>query len=256
MQSGQYATSDTLRTRISIHERYSVNRQDFKDWIFEHYDLQPGMRILELGCGNAEMWKKHIGELPEGCELLLTDASAGMLEEARRQLGEREHVRYAQVDAMEIPYGDADFDAVIANLMFYHVPDIDRALAEIRRVLKPDGWFACATNGEQGIGSFLAEVFSDFDASGRMQEIATRFSLENGTRRLMKHFRSVHMLRRDDALDITDAEDLADYVLSLASMAELRALPRKEILRRFQGRMTEGHLLIPKVYGMFLCKDT
>ena len=39
MQSGQYATADTLRTRISIHERYSVNRQDFKDWIFEHYDL-------------------------------------------------------------------------------------------------------------------------------------------------------------------------------------------------------------------------
>ena len=255
MQSGQYATADTLRTRISIHERYSVNRQDFKDWIFEHYDLQPGMRILELGCGNAEMWKKHIGELPEGCELLLTDASAGMLEEARRLLGEREHVRYAQVDAMEIPYGDAGFDAVIANMMLYHVPDIDRALAEIRRVLKPDGWFACATNGEQGVGSFLAEVFADFAASERMQEIATRFSLENGTRALMKHFHSVQMLRRDDALDITNAEELADYVLSLASMAELRHVPRAEIVGRFQGRMIDGHLVIPKVYGMFICRD-
>lgn len=256
MQSGQYATADTLRTRISIHEKYSVNRQDFKDWIFEHYALKPGMRILELGCGNAAMWKKHVDDLPEGCELLLTDLSAGMLAEARRQLGEREHGRYEQVDAMDIPYGDAGFDAVIANMMLYHVPDIDRALAEIRRVLKPDGWFACATNGEQGIGSFLAEVFADFDASVRMQEIATRFSLENGTRRLMKHFHSVHMLRRDDALDVTDAEDLADYVLSLTSMAELRALPRAEILRRIESRMTQGHLLIPKVYGMFLCKDT
>ena len=256
MQSGQYATADTLRTRISIHERYSVNRQDFKDWIFEHYALKPGMRILELGCGNAAMWKKHVDDLPEGCELLLTDLSVGMLEEASRQLGEREHVRYAQVDAMEIPYGDAGFDAVIANMMLYHVPDIDRALAEIRRVLKTDGWFACATNGEQGIGSFLAEVFADFDASVRMQEIATRFSLENGTRRLMKHFHSVHMLRRDDALDITDAEDLADYVLSLTSMAELRALPRAELLRRIESRMIKEHLLIPKVYGMFLCKDT
>ena len=214
------------------------------------------MRILELGCGNAAMWKKHVGALPEGCELLLTDLSDGMLEEAQRQLGKHERVRYAQVDAMDILCGDARFDAVIANMMLYHVPDIDRALAEIRRVLKTDGWIACATNGEQGIGSFLAEVFSDFDASGRMQEIATRFSLENGTRPLMKHFHSVHMLMRDDALDVTDAEDLADYVLSLASMAELRHVPRAEILRRFQGRMTEGHLLIPKVYGMFLCKDT
>lgn len=89
-----------------------------------------------------------------------------------------------------------------------------------------------------------------------MQEIATRFSLENGTRRLMKHFHSVYMLRRDDALDVTDAEDLADYVLSLTSMAELRALPRAKLLRRIESRMTQGHLLIPKVYGMFLCKDT
>lgn len=256
MQSGQYATSDTLRTRISIHERYSVNRQDFRDWVFEHYALKPVIRILELDCGNAAMWKKRVDDLPEGCELLLTDLSAGMLEEASRQLGKREHVRYAQVDAMEIPYEDASFDAVIANMMLYHVPEIDRALAEIRRVLKPDGWFACATNGEQGICSFLAEVFADFEASVRMQEIATRFSLENGTRRLMKHFHSVHMLRRDDALDVTDAEDLTDYVLSLASMVELHRASREEIVGRFQSRMTDGHLVIPKVYGMFLCKDT
>ena len=112
------------------------------------------MRILELGCGNAAMWKKHVGALPEGCELLLTDLSDGMLEEAQRQLGKHERVRYAQVDAMDILCGDARFDAVIANMMLYHVPDIDRALAEIRRVLKPDGWFACATNGEQASAAF------------------------------------------------------------------------------------------------------
>ena len=62
----QYATADTLKTRIGIHEKYSVNRQDFKDCICEHYELTPGMRILELGCGNAAMWKKHIDELPQG----------------------------------------------------------------------------------------------------------------------------------------------------------------------------------------------
>ena len=253
MQSGQYATADTLKTRISIHETYSVNRQDFKDWIFEHYDLQPGMRILELGCGNAAMWKKHIGELPEGCELLLTDFSAGMLEEAKGQLGERANVRYAQVDAMEIPYGDAGFDAVIANMMLYHVPDIDRALAQIRRVLRPEGWFACATNGERGMGSFLADVFEDLEAAGRIQAVTTRFSLENGKRRLRKCFRSVHMLKRDDALDVTDPEDLVDYVLSLASMAELREVPRAQIRERFLNRMSDGHLVIPKDYGMFIC---
>ncbi|MGN0760274.1 MAG: class I SAM-dependent methyltransferase [Candidatus Ventricola sp.] len=249
----QYATADTLRKRISIHEKYSVNRQDFKDWIFEHYELTPGMRILELGCGNAAMWKNHIGELPEGCELLLTDCSAGMLAEARRQLGERANVRYAQVDAMEIPYEAHSFDAVIANMMLYHVPDIDRALAQIRRVLRPDGWFACATNGERGMGSFLAEVFADFEAAEKIQAVTTRFSLENGAQKLGRHFGSVRMLGRDDALDVTDAEDLVDYVLSLASMAQLRGIPRAQIRERFLNRMSDGHLVIPKDYGMFIC---
>ena len=160
-----------------------------------------------------------------------------MLAEARRQFGERANVRCAQVDAMEIPYEAHSFDAVIANMMLYHVPDIDRALAQIRRVLKPDGWFACAMNGERGMGSFLAEVFADFDAAGKIQAVTTRFSLENGAQKLGRHFHSVRMLGRDDALDVTDAEDLVDYVLSLASMAQLRGIPRAQIRERFGCRM-------------------
>ena len=138
---------------------------------------------------------------------------------------------------MEIPYEAHSFDAVIANMMLYHVPDIDRALAQSRRVLKPDGWFACAMNGEHGMGSFLAEVFADFDAAGKIQAVTTRFSLENGAQKLSRHFHSVRMLGRDDALDVTDAEDLVDYVLSLASMAQLRGIPRAQIRERFGCRM-------------------
>ena len=61
------------------------------------------------------------------------------------------------------------------------------------------------------------------------------------------------MLGRDDALDVTDAEDLVDYVLSLASMAQLRGIPHAQIRERFLNRMSDGHLVIPKDYGMFIC---
>ena len=48
----QYSSTENLNTRISIHEKYSTNKQGFGNWIFEHYDLGEDSNILELGCGN------------------------------------------------------------------------------------------------------------------------------------------------------------------------------------------------------------
>ena len=130
--TGQYANADRLQARISIHERYSRNKQPFGDWIVSHYALQPGERVLELGCGTGSMWQGMT--LPEGCHVTLTDFSAGMLETAKANTP---HLAadYAVADAQAIPYPDAAFDVVIANMMLYHVPDIAQALREIRGVL-------------------------------------------------------------------------------------------------------------------------
>ena len=70
----QYATSARLETRISIHEKYSRNKQPFGEWIVCHYHLQPGEQVLELGCGTGSMWKGVT--LPAGCHVTLTDLSA------------------------------------------------------------------------------------------------------------------------------------------------------------------------------------
>lgn len=71
-----------------------------------------------------------------------------MLQAARQQLGEKRFV-YAVADAQALPFADATFDAVIANHMLYHIPDLPRALAEIRRVLKPAGRFYASTIGRE-----------------------------------------------------------------------------------------------------------
>lgn len=49
----QYKTSANLNTRISIHQKYSVNKQGFGSWIFSQYRFRENDRILELGCGNG-----------------------------------------------------------------------------------------------------------------------------------------------------------------------------------------------------------
>lgn len=243
----QYANSSKLETRISIHEKYSRNKQAFGEWIVSHYHLQPGERVLELGCGTGSMWQGV--KLPEGCQVLLTDLSAGMLDTARANTAHLS-ASYAVCDAMELPWPDASFDVVIANMMLYHVPDIRRALGEIRRVLKPDGRFFAATFGEHGA------VEAVLDMLGLPCSVNHRFTLQNGGNMLSRHFGSIEIKTRPDALDVTNLNDLVAYLRSMQGMTVLAEIPDDQLMREFSSRMENGVLSLPKEYGLFICKGT
>lgn len=240
----QYATSDHLETRISIHEKYSRNKQPFGEWIVSHYALQPGEHVLELGCGTGSMWQGFT--LPKDCHVTLTDLSPGMLETARLNTAHL-HAEYAVCDAMALPYADASFDVVIANMMLYHVPDIDCALREIRRVLKPEGRFFAATFGEHGA------VEAVLDMLQLPNTFNHRFTLQNGAVQLAPYFNDVNIMRREDALDVTYLPDLIGYLRSMQGMTVLADLPDEALLEVFQAHTVKGVLSLPKEYGFFIC---
>ena len=158
---GQYHNADKLNKRISIHEKYSVNRLGFGRWILSQYEIAPGSRILELGCGTGHMWKEGIRLLAGGSTLLLSDFSAGMLESAQEDLAGKDGVSFAVIDAQEIPFPNESFDIVIANMMLYHVPDLHKALSEAARVLKSGGKFYAATFGEHGIMAWINDLLRE-----------------------------------------------------------------------------------------------
>lgn len=244
----QYKTAAHLNTRISIHDKYSTNPQSFGDWIVSHYAIRPGMRILELGCGTGSMWEKHL-HLLSGAQLILTDFSAGMLEAAKGNI-RSENVTFQQVDIQHIPFPDASFDIVIANMMLYHVPDLHKGLSEVRRVLTPGGKFYCATYGIHGIMEYINDLLRDTGISG---SIGTSFTLQNGADSLGKHFNHVQRLDREDGLAITDIEDFADYIYSLSGLTDICSLPREVLLQKLADRVENGTLFVPKEYGMFVC---
>ena len=247
----QYKTADYLRTRISVHEKYSVNKQPFGRWIAGHYEIFQGSRILELGCGTGDMWKDQLELLPEDSSLLLTDFSAGMLEKARENVGIHPQVAYRIVDILEIPYPDDSFDVVIANMMLYHVPDLHKGLAQVRRVLKPGGKFYCATYGEHGIMEFINETLRDQGIHG---EIGKTFTLQNGAAILRQHFDEVQMDTREDGLAVTDVWDFVAYVLSLSALTGISEASTDSLYRAFREKTIDGILYVPKEYGMFICK--
>lgn len=246
----QYQTASNLNTRINIHVKYSTNRQPFGDWIVSHYEIAPGARILELGCGTGDMWKNHL-DLVSNCTLTLTDFSAGMLKTAEMNLGQQENIVYQVTDIQNIPYPDDSFDVVIANMMLYHVPDLNQGLAEVRRVLTPGGSFYCATYGEHGIMEFINDALCHLNVNG---QIGTAFTLQNGAESLGKHFTDVQRLDREDGLAITDINDFIDYIYSLSSLSNVADIPREIIYQALEQKLRNGILFIPKEYGMFICK--
>ena len=244
----QYKNADSLNQRISIHDRYSVNKQGYGNWIFERYRLKPGDRILELGCGTASMWKDKT--LPEGCALYLTDLSDGMLEAAKENAAHLREARFQRADIQAIPFEERSFDCVIANMMLYHVPDLHKGLAEVRRVMKPGDAFYCATYGEKGIMAYLSGLLARF---GVTDPLNRRFTLQNGEHILKQNFSTVAREDYPDALKVTEPEDLADYLYSLGSMTKLDPAYRPEIVDTLRREMKNGVLTVPKEYGMFIC---
>lgn len=247
----QYKNAANLNTRISIHSKYSTNKQGFGNWIVAKYDIKDKMRVLELGCGTGVMWKDHMELINNVSELVLTDFSAGMLQSAKEMLGENKKLSYNVVDIQNIPYEDNSFDIVIANMMLHHIPQIHEGLAEVRRVLKQNGIFYCATYGENGIVEYISSLLKQYNVEGRQNK---NFTLQNGKEILSKHFQSVVRYDYEDALEVTDIDDMADYVYSLSSMSNISNIYRNELKQILENNMVNGILHVPKEYGMFICR--
>jgi ubiquinone/menaquinone biosynthesis C-methylase UbiE len=107
-------------------------------------DGWPYASALELGCGTGFFLLnlKQAGVLDEGH---VTDLSPGMVEVAvRNARGLGFEVEGRVADAESIPYDDDTFDLVVGHAVLHHIPDLDVAMREILRVLKPGGRFVFA----------------------------------------------------------------------------------------------------------------
>lgn len=246
----QYNTADNLNTRISIHEKYSVNKQGFNNWIFSNYDISPNMEILELGCGTGELWKSKLPLSINGVKIILTDFSEGMVSAVRENFKDCANVSYDTVNIENIPYEDGRFDRVVANMMLYHVPDIDRGLSEVKQVMADDGYFYCATYGENGIIPYIAGLLKEY---GVTDNANCNFTLQNGESILRKYFSYVKRLDYEDALAVTDIDDILDYIYSMSGILSVARLDRSTVKEVLEKNMENGVLKIPKEYGMFIC---
>ena len=246
----QYAVPKGLDIRLTFHEKYSKNRQGYGAWLVSHYDIRDGMTVLEIGCGTGNIWRGHEDLAAKCRKLVLTDLSEGMLEAAKNNLGERGNIVYRNADIQDLPFPDDTFDVVIANSMLYHVPDLEKGLREVRRVLKKGGVFYCATYGEHNFTDRLAEWFKLVGEGFRPNH---NFTMQNGKEILSSFFEDITPVFYEDSLHVTKAEDLVEYLRSLASFKTVMDLPVQKIRDIIKAHTVDGAIDLPKEYGLFIC---
>lgn len=262
--TAQYRDSVHLSSRIALHDRFSTNLVGLPRWLFTQMDVPPRARILELGCGVGSLWIKNLDHMPPGWQALLTDASPGMVQEAAHVLASSNHAfAFTVADAQALPFPDGCFDAVLAHFMLYHVPDRDRALVEVSRVLRTDGVLYAATNGQQHMQEARElAVRADLLAPGALiAGDAAAFGLENGASQLARWFADIELRRYDDALVVTESGPLIAYLLSGWDMQEtLAQLPQDEAAHRIKELKalieaelaSRGAIRITKDSGLFV----
>lgn len=249
--SEQYATSTNLNARMEIHQRFSTNPYGWHRWVFDQIGLPPEGAIMEMGCGSGALWTKNAGRMPGVRKLVLSDLSRGMVDTARRAL-ELAGVQamYMVADAQHIPLPDASVDALIANHMIYHIPDKALALSEMRRVLRPSGCLYAATNGSSHLRE-LEELILAMDPTFPYEHLD--FVLETGAELLSQWFETVEVRCYPDALEVTEADLLMAYILSLPESKSLDEAQLAELRRRIDRRIeSHGSYRITKSAGLFV----
>ncbi len=250
----QYKDAANLDARVQLHLLFSTNKYGWHRWCFDQYALPADARILEIGCGPAHLWTTNLDRVPPDWHITLSDFSGGMLAHAQQNLNGAPQFQFEVVDAQSIPFEVNTFDAVSANHMLYHVPDRSKALSEMRRVLRPDGKVYLATNGLKHLRE-LDDLHRRFDPHadfGWNQTSPQFFSLDTGSPEVTQFFKDVHIIRYDDALLVTEAEPLVNYILSMTAMATLQN--RRAELRHFiaEELAQQGAIYITKESGMFI----
>lgn len=210
----QYKNSRNLDARINLHS-FNINKIDWNVWCFEKMNIPDGSKVLELGCGNGLLWTKNKEAIKQNLDITLSDLSEGMLQGAKENIN-NPNIKYQIIDVQDIPYEDECFDVVIARHMLYHVPDIDKALSEIKRVLKPNGKFYVSTNGSENMKELkdLVDGYNKDTKYNPQKVFADKFGIENGTEILKRYFNNVRLEKFDGQIVIDKAEPIVGYVTS------------------------------------------
>jgi SAM-dependent methyltransferase len=188
-------------------------------------------RVLEVGCGWGELARWIAVDVGAGVAAI--DLSPHMVELARANGVDAE-----VADVQELPFADGSFDVAVAAWMLYHVPDRERAVSEIARVLRPGGRLVAVTNSVLHLHELRELVGSGGSTIS--------FSRESGAELLERHFARVERRDIDGELEFADRAAVEQYVRASISMSPFVANLPATIDEPFRARRANSIFVAEK----------
>jgi SAM-dependent methyltransferase len=220
--ASEYASEERLARRAAASTGVEPGVADLRARVLDEIRALNAQRVLEVGCGWGELAARI--KVEAGAEVVAVDVSPRMVELARAR-----GVDARLGDVQSLAFEDGEFDVVVAAWMLYHVRRLDRAVAEISRVLRPGGLLLAITNSR----THLQEL-RELVGSGPSPSTFTR---ENGGEILAMRFVDVRREDVDGAVLFASRGDVLDYVRASISMSPFAgnlppALPQPYRARR------------------------
>ncbi len=169
--SREYASEKRLEARRAAY-RYGIG-PDPRELAFRAVAEVGPQRVLEVGPGTGELSEQIHVEL--GAQVVAVDISERMVELTRAR-----GVEALVGDVEDLPFADGSFDCCVAAWMLYHVPNVEKGISELARVLRPGGRLVAVTNGDdhwEGLRELVGYEWRE-----------TPFSVENGEELLRQRF--------------------------------------------------------------------
>jgi ubiquinone/menaquinone biosynthesis C-methylase UbiE len=143
-ESGGYVPALRFRFLTAFYDpavRLTTREREFKRRLLAGAGIEPGHRVLDLGCGTGTLAAMAKRSAP-GAELVGLDGDPEVLERARAKTAEEGlEARFDEGLSTELPYEDGSFDRVLSTLFFHHLSGAEkrRTAHELARVLRPRG---------------------------------------------------------------------------------------------------------------------
>lgn len=134
------------------HEHYVIPRVGpFQSTatLLQRAGLREGDRVLDIATGTGIVAKEALKKVGERGRVVGIDISPGPLGIARREVVDFDNIEFIEMDAEDLKFPDDSFDAIVSQFALFFFPDTQKALREMRRVLKNGGKLAVSVHGSQ-----------------------------------------------------------------------------------------------------------
>lgn len=219
----------------------SRNFQPIADWLGHAAPWQPGARVLDVACGSGFPALAAAAAVRPGGSVVAIDISPEMLAvaAARAQRGALDNVEFLEMDAERLKFSDGEFDAVSNAYGLMFSPDLPRAIAEARRVLRSQGRFLAVTWDEPARNPFFSVITSvaapflsiQLPAAGAPGPF--RLSSVTEVESLLREagFSGVRVDRVPMILELASADEYLQVFTDVAWKARVAALSDRDLVR-------------------------